>query len=144
MRKVEFDGFLKQAVSAAKNKNSMYYHACCNSWTTMRTSAKKESHHYTVAWKKILKLPDRVDTKDELTEEQKQRMKEKLEAYGCRFPTVINIRCAGTSQVTVQPKIPLQHYQPPAPPQEMEDEIAAYQRFTREVEVSVLGTSSGR
>ena len=77
----------------AQNKhcNGVYYHPCCNIWTTRNSKTNRSSHKLHFNWKQIMaSLP-----KD--TEDKKQALQAKMIEEGWALPALLNKPCTNHS-----------------------------------------------
>jgi hypothetical protein len=105
-RLLSFDSFWDLAVAHDKQCNSLYYHSCCDLWTTRNSKAKRNSHKTHLSWKKIMaSLP-----KD--TEDKKKALQAKMLEKRWRMPVLLNKPCQSHSSTYPNPKFPFRPHVP--------------------------------
>jgi hypothetical protein len=89
MEKVySFDDFWAIAEEQIKNCNGIYYHPCCDVWTTRNSKAKRASHNQFIQWQKLISKLGRS------TENKKQAFKAKMVEERMQIPVVLNKLCS--------------------------------------------------
>ena len=84
---LSFNELWELAVAANKAANGIYYHPCCDVWTTRGSVAKRSSHLKKLQWRKL------ISTLDKSCEDKKQALLAKMIEEGWRVPAVLNKLC---------------------------------------------------
>lgn len=70
-----------------KIRNNLYYHPCCDCWTTRSSKTKRASHKLHFTWKQIM------DSLPKGTTDKKQALQAKMIEEGWTLPTLLNKPC---------------------------------------------------
>ena len=95
---LNFDLLWNQATMVNKACNSIYYHPCCDVWTTRSSRIKRSSHTNYLPWRKLL------STLDKTSNDKKQALRTKMIEEGWRLPAVINEGCKNQANTLFQPQ----------------------------------------
>lgn len=83
----DYDGFWDFASDKAYEKNDMYYHDCCDVWTTRKSKFARESHAEQTTWRSILQS---LQVKKD---DRKAALLAKMTEEGWRIPVELNKLC---------------------------------------------------
>jgi hypothetical protein len=84
---LSFDELWKKLSEGKLAGNTLYYHPCCDVWTSKSSKTKRESHPKHLPFRRIL------STLDKSLEDKKQALLVKMVEEGWRIPAVLNARC---------------------------------------------------
>lgn len=93
-----FEDFWKFTEAQNKNGNGLYYHPCCDVWSTRNSKAKRASHSQFFQWQKI------ISTLDRSISNKKQALQAMMHETGIKIPVVVNKACFNKSS-TISSKI---------------------------------------
>lgn len=109
-RYLSFQELWELAIAHEKHCNSVYYHSCCDIWTTRNSKNSRPTHPRSVTWKQIMaSLPKDCPDK-------KMALHAKIVEEGWRLPVLLNKPCQ-----TQQPSYPIHRlpFHPHVPPRQV-------------------------
>lgn len=95
------------ADATKESGNCLYYHPCCDVWTTRSSKTKRATHTRFLKWGRILL------TLDKAAEDKKQALQAKMIEEGWRLPAVLNEACHARPSPRAQQQIAFRLHQPP-------------------------------
>jgi hypothetical protein len=117
-RKLTFEQLWDLSQSVLTSCNGLYYHLCCDIWTTRSSKVKRNSHSKKASWRKI------ISTLDRTIEDKKLALLAKMIEEGWKIPVTLNEPC----QVQPKPNLHQQHgfrpHKPSIQPQDLQASLA--------------------
>lgn len=95
-----FQQLWDKANTVNKSSNGLYYHPCCDTWTTRSSKAKRASHIKHLQWNKI------ISTLGRSNEDKKQALLAKMIEESWRLDIVFNEYCQFKSTDSIKDKSP--------------------------------------
>lgn len=95
------------------SSNGIYYHLCCDVWTTRSSKAKRASHIKFLQWRKIMASLDKN------MDDKKQALLAKMTEEGWRNPVVVNQVCQTQPATTVPTQFPFRLHNQSLQPQDL-------------------------
>lgn len=117
-RFLPFDTFWDLALAQNNTSNGLYYHPCCDVWTTRAAKAKRASHKDNINWRRAL------NSLDKSVDDKKHALLAKMTEEGWRLPVVLNEACKAMLPQTLQQQSAFRPHIPVQPPQDLQPIIA--------------------
>lgn len=95
------------AIERNKYGNGLFYHPCCDIWTTRNSKTNRASHKLHINWKQLMASFPRE------TLDKKQALQAKMVEKGWRIPVLVNQPCK-TRAVGYPPLLPFKPHFPQA------------------------------
>jgi hypothetical protein len=103
---LSFDAFWEIANPAKHGQNGLYYHPCCDSWTTRNSKSKRLTHSKHLKWRQI------SSSFDKSMLDKKQALHSRMVENGWRIPVVLNQPCQTQSVAARRSELPFKLYNP--------------------------------
>ena len=97
---LDFCDFWHLADPTRHGGNGLYYHPCCDVWTTRNAKAKRASHLKQLKWRQIAASLDRS------VDDKKSALLAKMKEEGWRVPILINQLCSARPKSSADPQLP--------------------------------------
>ena len=117
--------------------NNLFYHSCCDVWTTRDAKPKRVAHKNHLAWRKL------ALTFDKTIEDRKQALLAKMTEEGWRINVVLNECCSALSSSISKQQTDLRLHQPGIHPQDLQADLSSLDLIYQDQLPSELITSSG-
>lgn len=114
VRNLTFDQLWDKANSAKQGSNGLYYHPCCDIWTTRGSEAKRASHSKHFHWRQL------ISTLDKSCEDKKKALLAKMAEEDWRVPIVLNEACQVRPTPTFQQQSAFSLHQAEQLPQDLQ------------------------
>lgn len=138
-RCLPFDEFWEMVACLGEaGLKSLFYHSCCDVWTTKAGKTKGTSHKNRFAWHKL------ALTFDKTIEDKKQALLAKMTEEGWRLDIVINESCTALSSPILQQKIVSILHQPDIHPQDLQADLSSPDFASQDQPTCELPPSSSR
>ena len=108
-----FDQLWDKANTAKQGGNVLFYHPCCDVWTTRSSKAARNSHSKYMQWGKL------ILTLEKNIEDKKQALQAKMIEEGWRLPALLNEPCKCHLRITPDPNLPFKPHNPDQRPEEL-------------------------
>ena len=138
MKLLTFDELWQMADSGSIAGNSVYYHPCCDVWTTKASKAKRASHSKYLKWGKLLL------TLDKSFEDKKQALHVKMIEERWRLPALLNEACQNQPAPKPSPQHTFNTPPQPAQPEHFETSVAGRGFDQPVLNLAEIVTPSGR
>ena len=119
MKLLPFDKLWELANAVKSGGNSLYYHPCCDVWTSRGSAAKRASHSRHLKWGRLLLNLDKN------IEDKKIALLGKMTEEGWRLPAVLNNSCHPQPRSTTQMQNAFRLHIPDLPQQDFQPSIAS-------------------
>ena len=113
-----FEQLWSLATSVIHGGNGLYYHPCCDIWTTRGSITKRSSHSKSLHWRKLL------STLDKSIDDKKQALFAKMTKEDWRLPALLNETCHPRARPTLQPQSAFELHYPDQIPQDLQASLA--------------------
>ena len=87
-KETKFEDLWHVGSSRAKYGNDLWYHSCCDVWTTRKSEAARKSHVKKIRWKELM-----ADIEDNGGEDKKTQLLARMTGERWRLPVVMNEGC---------------------------------------------------
>ena len=84
----DFDDLWAHGLSQAKSRNGLFYHSCCDVWTSRGAEKSRSSHTKKLRWTILM-----ASLKTTGEEEKKTLLRAKMTEEGWRLPAIMNQAC---------------------------------------------------
>lgn len=108
----------EMASSTANSRNGLFYHPCCDVWSTRASKAKRASHSKHLQWRQI------TSTLDKSVEDKKQALLAKMTEGGWRLPALLNEACHFKPKRSFQQETAFKVVNPDLPPEDLRASFA--------------------
>lgn len=122
-----FQDFWLFTIEQNKHGNGLFYHPCCDNWTTRNSKAKRASHKKFIKWQKLISGLDRS------TEDKKEAFRAKMEDTGMKTPVVINKFCKLDSTAIHSKNSPTKAYESDYPEEEIQTDLNLQNSFSKDL-----------
>lgn len=119
MKLLPFDELWELANAVKHGGNSLYYHPCCDVWTSRGSAAKRASHSRHIKWGRL------ILTLDKNTEDKKLALHGKMIEESWRLPAVLNDSCQSQPRSATQMQNAFRPHMPDLPPQDFQPSISS-------------------
>lgn len=119
MKLYPFDKLWELANAVKSGGNSLYYHPCCDVWTSRGSAAKRASYSRHLKWGRLLLNLDKN------IEDKKLALLGKMTEEGWRLPAVLNNSCDPQQRSTTQIQNAFRPHIPDLPQQDFQPSIAS-------------------
>lgn len=109
-----FDAFWEIANPAKHGQNGLYYHPCCDSWTTRNSKSKRQTHSQHLKWRQI------SCSLDKCLPDKKQALHSRMVEKGWKIPVALNKPCKTQLQVGRTTEFPFKLCKPRNSPRNLQ------------------------